>query len=134
MFSRRGRGDLIRAPSTSPYMYAPAHCFLPPVLKAPEHRRNLNNCTHAILYSALKKQWMEIYTPVVEQCKIEIRMNLKNRSVELRLGVGYIYCLKERIFSKSSEFVWQNSWKQSFGIPTLYCEYIKNIIRDMKTH
>ena len=27
---------------------------------------------------------MEIYTPLVEQCHLEVRMNLKNRSVEIR--------------------------------------------------
>lgn len=32
----------------------------------------------------LKAIWMEVYTPIVEQCKLEIRMNLKNRSVDIR--------------------------------------------------
>ncbi|CAA7388973.1 unnamed protein product [Spirodela intermedia] len=35
-------------------------------------------------YSPLKKNWMEIYTPVYEQMKIDIRMNLKARKVELK--------------------------------------------------
>eukprot|EP00252_Welwitschia_mirabilis_P011207 TRINITY_DN25230_c0_g1_i1.p1 TRINITY_DN25230_c0_g1~~TRINITY_DN25230_c0_g1_i1.p1 ORF type:complete len:226 (+),score=35.96 TRINITY_DN25230_c0_g1_i1:284-961(+) len=35
-------------------------------------------------YTPLKKNWMEIYTPVYEQMKIDIRMNLKNRRVELK--------------------------------------------------
>jgi len=35
-------------------------------------------------YSPLKKAWMEIYTPVYEQMKIDIRMNLKARKVELK--------------------------------------------------
>ncbi|KAI4387861.1 hypothetical protein MLD38_000252 [Melastoma candidum] len=35
-------------------------------------------------YSPLKKSWMEIYTPVYEQMKIDIRMNLKSRKVELK--------------------------------------------------
>jgi RNA-binding protein PNO1 len=42
-------------------------------VKIPTHR-----------FPPLKRIWMEIYTPVVEQCKLEIRMNLKSRSVELR--------------------------------------------------
>eukprot|EP01064_Diplonema_japonicum_P031899 TRINITY_DN5850_c0_g1_i1.p1 TRINITY_DN5850_c0_g1~~TRINITY_DN5850_c0_g1_i1.p1 ORF type:complete len:203 (+),score=34.22 TRINITY_DN5850_c0_g1_i1:23-610(+) len=42
-------------------------------VKIPQHR-----------YSGLKKSWMEIYTPLVEQCFLEVRMNLKNRSVEIR--------------------------------------------------
>lgn len=33
----------------------------------------------------LKEQWMKIYTPVVEIMKLQIRMNLQNRSVELRV-------------------------------------------------
>ena len=28
-------------------------------------------------YTPLKERWMEIYTPVFEQMKIDIRMNLK---------------------------------------------------------
>eukprot|EP01063_Lacrimia_lanifica_P017556 TRINITY_DN24611_c0_g1_i1.p1 TRINITY_DN24611_c0_g1~~TRINITY_DN24611_c0_g1_i1.p1 ORF type:complete len:195 (+),score=94.55 TRINITY_DN24611_c0_g1_i1:55-639(+) len=42
-------------------------------VKIPAHR-----------YTALKKAWMEIYTPLVEQCHLEVRMNLKTRSVEIR--------------------------------------------------
>lgn len=32
----------------------------------------------------LKEAWMKIYTPIVTQCKLEIRMNLSARCVELR--------------------------------------------------
>lgn len=42
-------------------------------VKVPHHR-----------FPPLKKVWMEIYTPIVEQCKLEIRMNLKGRTVEIR--------------------------------------------------
>ncbi|XP_020246706.1 RNA-binding protein pno1-like isoform X2 [Asparagus officinalis] len=35
-------------------------------------------------FSPLKKNWMEIYTPVYEHMKIDIRMNLKARKVELK--------------------------------------------------
>ncbi|KAH0467316.1 hypothetical protein IEQ34_004554 [Dendrobium chrysotoxum] len=35
-------------------------------------------------FSPLKKYWMDIYTPVYEQMKIDIRMNLKFRRVELK--------------------------------------------------
>ncbi|KAG8472537.1 hypothetical protein CXB51_034420 [Gossypium anomalum] len=35
-------------------------------------------------YSPLKKYWMDIYTPIYEQMKIDIRMNLKARKVELK--------------------------------------------------
>jgi RNA-binding protein PNO1 len=42
-------------------------------VKIPHHR-----------FPPLKKVWLEVYTPIVEQCKLEIRMNLKTRSVDLR--------------------------------------------------
>ncbi|CAL9185869.1 unnamed protein product [Musa hybrid cultivar] len=35
-------------------------------------------------YAPLKRCWMDIYTPIYEQMKIDIRMNLKARKVELK--------------------------------------------------
>uniref|UniRef100_A0A161ZID4 K Homology domain-containing protein n=1 Tax=Daucus carota subsp. sativus TaxID=79200 RepID=A0A161ZID4_DAUCS len=35
-------------------------------------------------YTPLKKAWMEIYGPVYDQMKVDIRMNLKGRKVELK--------------------------------------------------
>ncbi|OIS99975.1 PREDICTED: RNA-binding protein pno1 [Nicotiana attenuata] len=35
-------------------------------------------------YTPLKKAWLEIYNPIYEQMKIDIRMNLKKRRVELK--------------------------------------------------
>ncbi|XP_077210293.1 uncharacterized protein LOC143845762 [Tasmannia lanceolata] len=35
-------------------------------------------------FTPLRKAWMEIYTPIYEQMKIDIRMNLKARKVELK--------------------------------------------------
>ncbi|QCD98242.1 RNA-binding protein PNO1 [Vigna unguiculata] len=35
-------------------------------------------------YTPLKKAWMDIYTPIFEQMKIDVRMNLKARRVELK--------------------------------------------------
>lgn len=35
-------------------------------------------------YTPLKKAWLEIYTPIYEQMKIDVRMNLKARKVELK--------------------------------------------------
>lgn len=35
-------------------------------------------------FTPLKKSWMEIYTPVFEEMKIDIRMNVKTRNVELK--------------------------------------------------
>ncbi|KAH8604112.1 hypothetical protein ERJ75_001730800 [Trypanosoma vivax] len=42
-------------------------------VKVPHHR-----------FPVLKKVWMDVYTPIVEHCRLEIRMNLKMRTVELR--------------------------------------------------
>ncbi|KAJ1698297.1 hypothetical protein LUZ63_006809 [Rhynchospora breviuscula] len=35
-------------------------------------------------FAPLKRNWMEIYTPIYEQMKVDIRMNLKARRVELK--------------------------------------------------
>jgi RNA-binding protein PNO1 len=35
-------------------------------------------------YTPLKDNWMKIYSPVVEYCKLQIRFNLKSRNVEIR--------------------------------------------------
>jgi len=32
----------------------------------------------------IKESWMKIYTPVVSQCKLEIRMNLTTRQIDIR--------------------------------------------------
>ncbi|KAL3899883.1 MAG: hypothetical protein SGCHY_001718 [Lobulomycetales sp.] len=32
----------------------------------------------------LRKQWMEIYSPLVDHMKLQVRMNVKSRAVELR--------------------------------------------------
>ncbi|KAL4588443.1 hypothetical protein LXL04_001333 [Taraxacum kok-saghyz] len=34
-------------------------------------------------YTPLKKSWMDIYTPIYDQMKVDIRMNVKTRNVEL---------------------------------------------------
>lgn len=35
-------------------------------------------------YSPLKENWLKIYSPIVEQLKLQIRFNLKTRNVELQ--------------------------------------------------
>uniref|UniRef100_A0A7S4N3R7 Pre-rRNA-processing protein PNO1 n=1 Tax=Paramoeba aestuarina TaxID=180227 RepID=A0A7S4N3R7_9EUKA len=37
-------------------------------------------------FSPVKQKWTQIYTPIVEMCKLEIRMNLKTRSIDIRAG------------------------------------------------
>lgn len=35
-------------------------------------------------YTPLRKDWMQIYTPIVEHLKLDVRMNPRNRSVEIK--------------------------------------------------
>jgi len=35
-------------------------------------------------YTPLRKEWMRIYSPIVEHLKLDVRMNPRNRSVELK--------------------------------------------------
>ena len=42
-------------------------------IKVPSHR-----------ITPLKSVWIKVYTPIVEQCHLEVRMNLRNRSVDIR--------------------------------------------------
>ena len=35
-------------------------------------------------YTPLKEQWMKIYTPIVEFLHLQIRFNLRTRSVEIK--------------------------------------------------
>ena len=35
-------------------------------------------------YTPLRKEWMAIYTPIVEHLKLDVRMNPRNRSVEIK--------------------------------------------------
>lgn len=52
------------------YVYCVIHCFI-------EKNR----------MAALKAQWMEIYKPIVEHMKLQIRFNPKKKCVELRVRV-----------------------------------------------
>lgn len=86
-------------------------------------------------YTPLKEHWMEIYTPVYEQMKIDIRMNLKNRKVELKTRRD---TPDGAALQKSADFV--AAFVLGFGIPDavallrmddLYVESFE--IKDVKT-
>jgi len=37
--------------------------------------------------SPLKRHWLEIYSPLVEHMKLQVRMNVKTKTVELKVGL-----------------------------------------------
>ncbi|CAD25985.1 similarity to HYPOTHETICAL PROTEIN Y443_METJA [Encephalitozoon cuniculi GB-M1] len=39
---------------------------------------------HPRKMKSMKDEWMKIYTPIVEMCKVQIRMNIKGKSVDMR--------------------------------------------------
>jgi hypothetical protein len=40
-------------------------------------------------FTPLKDQWLKVYTPLVEQMKLQVRMNLRSRRVEIRVRPRY---------------------------------------------
>lgn len=61
--------------------------MLSPVLQGRAEVRRVLVPPHR--YTPLKENWMKIFTPIVEQLKLQIRLNLKSRSVELRVRTGW---------------------------------------------
>ncbi|XP_065883463.1 RNA-binding protein pno1-like isoform X2 [Dysidea avara] len=53
-------------------------------------------------YTPLKENWMKIFTPVVEQLKLQIRLNLKTRHVELKTSR---FTVDHGAIQKGSDFV-----------------------------
>lgn len=43
-------------------------------------------------FTPLKEKWLEIYEPIVKNMKLQVRMNLKTKSVELRVGCCTVLC------------------------------------------
>lgn len=39
----------------------------------------------------LKNEWLKIYTPLVDHLKLQVRMNVKSKSVEIRVGLSLKY-------------------------------------------
>ena len=55
---------------------------------------------------------MEIYTPLVEQCHLEVRMNLKTRCIEIRSGKG----LEDKgMVTKGEDFI--RAFVMGFDVP-----------------
>ena len=61
------------------------------VVKVPHHR-----------LPPLRRVWMEVYTPIVEQCRLEVRMNLRTKAVELRTCKE---TLDKGLLQKAQDFV-----------------------------
>lgn len=38
----------------------------------------------------LKNEWMKIYSPLVDHLKLQVRMNVKSKSVEIRVGANQV--------------------------------------------
>mmetsp|Transcript_2363 Transcript_2363/g.7213 ORF Transcript_2363/g.7213 Transcript_2363/m.7213 type:complete len:266 (-) Transcript_2363:81-878(-) len=53
-------------------------------------------------FTPLKEKWMEIYDPIVKHMKLQVRMNLKTKSVELRTSE---YTEDISALQKSADFV-----------------------------
>ncbi|CAF1935022.1 unnamed protein product [Brassica oleracea var. botrytis] len=86
-------------------------------------------------YTPLKKAWLDIYTPVYDQMKVDIRMNLKSRKVELKTRADTPDVSN---LQKSADFV--HAFMLGFDIPDavallrmdeLYVESFE--IKDVKT-
>lgn len=39
-------------------------------------------------YTPLKQSWMKIYTPLVQHLKLQVRMNLHKRAVEIKVCIS----------------------------------------------
>lgn len=60
--------------------------FYPPLSASSIHSKNDKRkvVIPSHRYTPLKENWMKIYTPIVEQLKLQIRFNMRTRTVELR--------------------------------------------------
>ena len=63
-------------------------------------------------YTPLRKDWMSIYTPIVEQLKLDVRMNPRNRSVEIKVPAHWQ--LQSQCTCRMQSYMHTN-------LPTTYC-------------
>ncbi|KAG4306564.1 hypothetical protein PORY_000552 [Pneumocystis oryctolagi] len=76
----------------------------------PLNQKNLTQKSHDMIsvripyhrMSPLKANWSKIYPPLVEHLKLQVRMNLKNKSVDLRTS---IYTERPDFLQKGADFV-----------------------------
>ena len=71
--SSRQSSPLVPRPSSSPPAPSPSSSSYQRI-PVPSHR-----------YTPLRSQWMELYTPIVEHMKLQIRFNTRKRCIELRV-------------------------------------------------
>ncbi|KAL0482862.1 RNA-binding protein [Acrasis kona] len=64
-------------------------------------------------YAALQRDWEQIYTPIVEKLELQIRMNTKRRTVELRT-VPSSETADETTLQKAHDFV--DAYMQGFEV------------------
>jgi RNA-binding protein PNO1 len=52
--------------------------------------------------SPLKREWVNLYTPMVEMLGLQVRMNVKRRCVEMKVGTGSRWIIRSGICSFKS--------------------------------
>lgn len=77
-FSSLGGGRVSRAGASPPRRRQRVTLTIPPVRESQQVNVPANR------FSPLKENWMALYEPITKQMKIDVRMNLKTKKVELK--------------------------------------------------